>query len=146
MNYVYLIIITVTLLSCNNYRNDFDRNIHQELRKEFTVFKIDSIGSFYVIYLKKGRHNYKVISEIEMKKKSNFIIEVGQSYDLTLISIFNQTIRINDKEMRAYPLMVNCVSFEDNFNICIEEKLGINDLHYSPNLNGLYLINGNGSY
>ncbi|WP_298753793.1 hypothetical protein [uncultured Psychroserpens sp.] len=136
----YLLILIIVLFSCNNKKSIINESKVQESKQNYKVFKVDSIGSFYLIYLNKGNLNYKVISEMQSEKKANELIEVGKEYSLSLSSVFNQKLKIKDKKVRAVPLMVDCIQFEKNINICKEKELGINDLHYTSDLSGLHLI------
>ncbi|WP_298900947.1 hypothetical protein [uncultured Psychroserpens sp.] len=136
----YLIITIVIVFTFGSDTRNVKKDQIQNSKKNYKVFKIDSIGSFYLVYLRKGNLNYKVISEKLKKKESSDLIEVGEEYNLSLYSIFNQKLKINNKEVRVVPLIANCVQFEKDINICKEKDLGINDLHYTPDLRGLYII------
>ena len=119
-----------------NYKNYLmSSSKHDSL---FQVSKIDSVNSYYIVYLKKNNINYKIISKKETLYKCNKI-QIGQFYFFKIKSLLNVNIKLNDHVISSSNnALVNCYTFEGNTKICKEE--GIYDLYKAINLKGLCLI------
>ena len=136
----YLIITIVIVFTFGSDTRNVKKDQIQNSKKNYKVFKIDSVGSYYLIYLKNRNKNYKVISKKEIEKKSYDLIQLGKEYSLNLNSIFNQQIKVKNKKIILTPPIVDCIGFEKNIYICKEKELGINDLHFSSDIYGLSII------
>lgn len=109
------------------------------VKNSYSVYKIDSINNYYLIYAKANDTLYKIISKKETIAAARKI-ETGKKYKFKLHSIWNQDIFING--LNASPRFVphvTCLGFDSITDICIERPL-INDLHYADNVKGLRFI------
>jgi hypothetical protein len=131
-------IIAVALIGYIGSKAEKNNSLIRELQVAYRVYRIDSINTWYLIYARKGDSLYKIVSkkiEIEGCHK----IEVGNHYDFHLHSrIYGYTIA-GKKILPQNTLLVNCFSFDDSTNICLERD-SINDLHYADNIKGLCFI------
>jgi len=97
----------------------------------YKVYKIDSIGSWNLIYVKHKGHRYKIVAHKEIGAEG-IKIKKHRSYPLKLHSIIYG-------EMFAYG--VRCFNFDNTATvICLERNKDIFDLLRAENLKGLYLI------
>jgi hypothetical protein len=105
----------------------------------YDIYKIDSINNYYLIYAKNKTTHYKIISRKETVANTTKI-KVGKRYEFKLHSMWEQDSFINGVSisLRNTP-HVTCLGFDSITNICIERPL-INDLHYTDDLKGLYLV------
>lgn len=137
MNFKNLKIIVLPLLalyislSCNSNKNIMtDKNLY------YTVYKIDSLNNYYLLYVKKNDSLYKIVS-----KKTGFTkcekIKINNHYKFKLHSIFKEGLKLNGNPVLLG--QVDCIGFEQNTYICIERD-SINDLHYADNIIGLCFI------
>ena len=95
----------------------------------FSVFRVDSIDNYYLVYAKMNNLKYKIIS-----KKDSCInkIQFQKLYKLSLKSVFSG--------VSSYTrLSLSCYTFDNNTIICIE-KDSINDLYVTENLRGLCFV------
>ena len=104
----------------------------------FNVFKIDSINAYYLIYAKKDKSIYKIVSKKETILGSNKI-EPRNRYYFKLYSIISNRKVANTSILPQNSLLVNCYSFDDTTQICLENGL-LRELYYAENLKGLFLI------
>ena len=104
----------------------------------FNVFKIDSINAYYLIYAKKDKSIYKIVSKKESILGSNKI-EPRNRYYFKLYSIISNRKVANTSILPQNSLLVNCYSFDDTTQICLENGL-LRELYYAENLKGLFLI------
>jgi len=130
-NFIFLISLTL-ITSCNTQHIDQKKD-----NAKYEVYKIDSINSYYLVYAKKGDSLFKIVS-----KKENAInqqkISVNKSYNFTLHSMSSQAPTINGIKLKPVNYMdVNCFRFDEETNICKEEKMY--DLYFVDNLQGLHL-------
>ncbi|PSL25865.1 hypothetical protein [Chitinophaga ginsengisoli] len=97
----------------------------------YKVYKIDSIGSWNLIYVKHEAYRYKILSHKEIDAEG---MKIGkhEKYNLKLHSMIYGA-------MFAYG--VKCFNFDNTADvICLERNKGIFDLLYAENLKGLYLV------
>jgi hypothetical protein len=104
----------------------------------FNVFKIDSINAYYLIYAKKDKSIYKIVS-----KKETIIgsikIEPRNRYYFKLYSIISNRKVASTSILPQNSLLVNCYSFDDTTQICLENGQ-LRELYLVENLKGLFLI------
>ena len=126
---IIVLLSLITLSGKNLYIN----------KTSYSVYKIDSINNYYLIYAKANDTLYKIISRKEIIVATRKI-KIGKRYKFKLHSIWDQDIFING--LNASPRFVphvTCLGFDSITDICIERPL-INDLHYADNVKGLHFI------
>lgn len=140
---LFLLIILV-FCSCKSTTNkDFSYTPNNELVDSlFTVNKIDSVNKYYLVYLKKNKNWYKIVSKkedaINFKK-----IKINSNYKFSLKSIWNQEVLIGSVNVSSSVTPnLTCLTFDKETSICIERD-SINDLFITKNLKGLYYIKNN---
>jgi hypothetical protein len=106
-----------------------------KLETSYDIRKIDSINNWYLIYARKGDSLFKIVSKKTTIENCNKI-QINKKYDLQLHSrIYGYAIA--GKTMSPQnTLLVNCFSFDDSTNICLEGD-SIRDLFYADNIKGL---------
>lgn len=102
----------------------------------FTIYKIDSINNYYLIYGKKDDTLYKIVSKntgiLNCEK-----IKLSKDYFLSLNSIWRREILIGGVNVSpSVTPHVTCLYFNDSTAICLERD-SINDLYEARNLQGL---------
>jgi hypothetical protein len=129
--------MTTMLIACSS-TNESNRHLENESVSSYNVYKIDSINTYYLIYAKKSDSLYKIVS-----KKTDVIganrIEINKNYEFKLrSSLLNRQID-NSTVLPQNSLLVNCFSYDDTTQICLEGDW-IRNLYHADNINGLYLI------
>jgi hypothetical protein len=107
----------------------------------FEVYKIDSVGTYYLIYASRADTLFKIVSK--MIKNSNCAdIKVNEKYNFSLHSIWTQPIILGNINVSpSQTPHVTCLSFDSLTTICLERDKGIYDLFDCKNIRGLcYLI------
>ena len=104
----------------------------------FNVFKIDSINAYYLIYAKKDKSIYKIVSKKEAIIGYNKI-EPRNRYYFKLYSIISNRKVASTSILPQNSLLVNCYSFDDTTQICLENGQ-LRELYLAENLKGLFLI------
>jgi len=137
--FLLLFLITI-LLSCNSKSFIYNNKDKEVIipSKKYEILKIDSVNSFYIVYLKKDNKKYKVVSKKEVIKECDFI-HVGSEYEFNLSSIRSEKYKFGNKTISS-SLVVNCFYFDKQTKICIEESEGIYDLFWTNQLKGLCYI------
>lgn len=103
---------------------------------KYSVFKIDSINNYYLIYAKRNDSLFKIISEKQSVEKCNSI-KVNKKYLFKLHSIWNREEHVGNSNVSLkYNNYINCIQLNENTEICIERD-SINDLNYADNIKGL---------
>jgi hypothetical protein len=102
----------------------------------YTVYKIDSINTYYIIYAKKDSFLYKIVSKRIQPGHAERILVNGK-YQFNLHSITKE-IKIGEKVYKL-PLNVSCFSYSDSTKICLERD-SINELSHAENIKGLYFM------
>ncbi|VEH21403.1 Uncharacterised protein [Chryseobacterium nakagawai] len=135
MKKAIILIIFFTLISCNNYKH------FKNVLPTYTIYKIDSINNYYLIYAERNNSIFKIVSKKEHITKHYKKIKIGNNYDLNLDSRSSQTPIINGVKMSPVNLIDSmCYNYEENTQICTDAKNGIYDLYTTVNLKGLYYI------
>lgn len=105
----------------------------------YKVYRIDSINSYYIIYVKKGQTLYKIVSQKkkgERVKNCNKII-INNFYEFHLHSMLfvngHSSIPANQKyEISGWRI-------DDSTTIAFEGD-SIRDLYYADNIKGLCIV------
>lgn len=140
----FIILTTIFFLSYILLSCKFKDNLIINKNQLYTVYKIDSINSYYLLYLRKKNKKFKVISSKTTNKKCRKTA-IGDKIDVALESILDRKIKLGEGTITSSNnALVNCFYFEGNTKICKEEEEGIYDLFVTKNLNGLCL-NSNSS-
>ena len=104
----------------------------------YKITKIDSINDWYVIYAKRGKNVYKIVSKKEKNCSDSLKIKVGNAYKFHLISRKHNPLKIGNIVVKPQnSLDIQCYSYDKDTEICIEIENGIYDLYNTDNLIGL---------
>jgi hypothetical protein len=108
----------------------------------YIIKSIDSVNNWYTIYATKNDSSYKIVVKKENQNLGcKRVITVGQSCNLVLHSRKNEVLAINGVKIKPVnSLDVQCYTYDETTNICIEPKKGIFDLYHTPNIKGLCYI------
>jgi hypothetical protein len=136
-----MIILIFTLLNCCAGSRAVTNTTQSD--SSYLVTAIDSINNWYTIYATRGDSVYKIVAKKDPQNLGcKRTITIGQSYNLVLHSRKNETPEINGVKVKPVnSLDVQCYTYDENTNICIEQKKGIFDLYHTPNIKGLCYIN-----
>lgn len=121
--------------SCSVTNKPNNEKITEYNNQLYTVYRIDSINNYNLIYAKKQDLLYKIVSEKKKNKNCKIKIDLNKEYLFKLHSLLYQDIYINGVNVGGGG-WANCVKFNDTTNICIE-KDSILDLHVAENIKGL---------
>lgn len=140
----YLLFAACVLSSSCNLQNNKRLTPSKFALKDsasFKVFKIDSINTYYLIYAKKGRDIFKIISR-KGNEKCPKSISVNQLYSFSLRSILTK----NGQQVIP-PNQINEISWWqiDKNTVIRFEGDSINNLYFADNLQGLCLIKSAGT-
>ncbi|WP_343689869.1 hypothetical protein [Chitinophaga sp.] len=134
------ILIFVKLCSCADTKTLTNMPQSDSL---YLIKSIDSVNNWYTIYATRNGSSYKIVvrkenyQNIECKR----VITIGQSYNFELHSRKNEVPEINGVKIKPVnSLDVQCYTYDEITNICIEPKKGIYDLYHTPNIKGLCYI------
>lgn len=125
-------LLKIELITNNCYKH---KPLTQQLIS-YTVYKIDSINSYYLIYAKKGDSIYKIVSKkVKITKCSKVTTNHNYAFKLHS-SLYNKQIGTK-KILAQNSLLVNCFYYDKVTSICLEGD-SIRDLYSAENLKGLY--------
>lgn len=103
--------------------------------KQYSVYKIDSLNNFYLIYAKKDKELYKIVSKKVRDNRCNKVIKVGLSYDFILHSINKNAPVIGGVKIAPINSAdINCYQLDKETSI--RKEAGINDLYLADNIIG----------
>jgi len=105
----------------------------------YTVYKIDSINSFYLVYAKMGEELFKIVSKKEVQELPTQKVQINRKYPFVVHSHYYNSATRKMEILPENALLVSCFYYDDSTSICLERD-SINDLHYAENLKGLYLL------
>ena len=108
--------------------------------EKYSVYKIDSINNFYLIYINFQNKNYKVVSKKSLSQNCK-PIRVGEKYDffnLQRIIIAENYIPINVATGSPLEFVPDCIKFDEGTEICRER--GMDNIYTTDNLIGLCYI------
>lgn len=128
----FLIIIFILVLGLPTLVNRplYANKMSQDSSNIYKVYKIDSINSYYLIYVRKGKDRYKIVSHKDTVIQGSKI-QLHKKYRLTLYVALKGVY---------FPPEVTCYNFAANTPICKEYNKGIYELYFSNDLSGLYYI------
>jgi len=131
--YVYSILV---LVSCSSPKGITQGRGEGSM---YLIKKIKSKNSWYIIYAKKQDSLYKIVVRKEgLSGDDCKKIVVGKYYDLELKSRRDNAPEINGVKLKPVNYLdVECFSYDEETEICIEPKKGIYDLYYTDDLKGL---------
>ncbi|PSL25868.1 hypothetical protein CLV42_11273 [Chitinophaga ginsengisoli] len=128
-----LVLLVLTLITSCASRTYLDTGREKDYDPTwvYKVYKVDSIGSWNLIYVKHEGCRYKILSHKEIAGGGIMIRKHGR-YNLILHS------RIYGPRAGSG---VSCFNLDNTSTVvCLERNKGIFDLLYAENLKGLYLI------
>lgn len=135
MKLVFLVLIFASI-GCKVSQNQSSLEIYQD--KKYSVEKIDSINSYYLIYLIQDKKKFKIVSKRKSGNLSSCVkkIEVGQEYLLELQKLVPTPIKdSNPLSNKPSLTILSCYYFDENTKIC--EEVGMEILYKANNLDGL---------
>lgn len=131
---IYVLFLAI-IFSCGQ-----SKLLNQEHNKTlYQVYKIDSVGIYYLIYAKKQDSLYKIVSKKEHISKS-LKIEENKFYNFKLHSLLKNRFKNTKFKPPMNDLDITCFTFEGNTEICREIQNRIFDLYYADNIKGIYYI------
>ena len=141
--YTYLLFMIFSCSSSKGFTQD--GNIDSKYR----IKKIKTKNSWYIIYAEKQDSLYKIIvGKSDVINDDCKKIAVGKYYDLELKSRRENVPVINGVKLKSVNYLdvkspaydkegIECYSYDEKTEICIEPKKGIYDLYYTDDLKGL---------
>lgn len=136
--YIYFLSIysfLVLQISCRTNNAVVNTEVYN--KEKYTVYKIDSINNYYLIYLNFKEKNYKIISKKELTIKCK-PIKMGDKYDsFNLERIIKPEDYIPKNIQTGSPLefVPDCIKFDEQTEICRDR--GMDNIYKSDNLKGL---------
>lgn len=128
-----LIAVILLLANPQKNKNNYNASSNSSRRDCYRVYKIDSINNYYLIYAKKEKQKYKIISEkVGIESHVGELIQSKSCYKFNLEDI-------RDSSPVGYNLIITRFGFEDGTSIGIEAN-EILTLHTCDDLKGLYFI------
>ena len=124
-------------LSCSDHKQKVVLNLEKNVNDFYSVYKIDSINNYYLIYTLRKNIHYKIVSQKTPDAKGE-LIKKGNYYDFKVFSLLHL---IDD----SIPIMgpVGCIEVAENTEICVETEDSIYDVFHARNIKGLYFENTN---
>lgn len=136
--FLLFMLILFLFVSCNKNTVIREYNKKHDTRMEYVVYKIDSVGNYYLVYLSKQDSLFKVVSAKNTEHNYCRKITVDSKIDIKLrpLGIYDK-VRQNKENLPINYLDFAdpCVSFDDSTKICIERNMF--DLYLTNDLNGL---------
>lgn len=136
MKILLCIYSVLAILSCSS-----PKGITQGQKEEtsYLIKKIKSKNSWHIIYAQKQDSLYKIVVRKEGLSGDNCKkIVVGKYYNLELKLRRENAPEINGVKLKPVNYLdVECYSYDQETEICIEPKKGIYDLYYTDDLKGL---------
>lgn len=120
--------------------NHVSKKIEVDDKPKYTVFKIDSINNYYLVYLSFEKKTYKVVSKKEVITNCK-TIKLGDKYNLfnlNRIIIPEDYIPKNVATGSPLEFVPDCIKFDEQTEICRER--GMDNIYRSDNLKGLCYI------
>jgi len=133
--YIYSVFILMSCLSSNT-------SAQSDNNSDYLIKKIKSKNSWLIIYAERQDTLYKiVVGKEDVANTKCRKIAVGKNYNLDLYSRRENAPEIGGVKLKpANYLDVQCYSYDEKTEICIEPKKGIYDLYYTKDLKGLCYI------
>jgi hypothetical protein len=135
----FLLFTIIFFISCSPHKSLNSRK--GEITSNYKILKIDSVNSYYFIYVTRDKIKFKIVSKKEISTSGDKI-KVGKKYALNLISMLSDKPIKDLAELPQNRSLVSCYFFDDSTKICYEKSYN-RDLYKIENLKGLYLIKSN---
>jgi hypothetical protein len=131
------ILITVTFLIISSFSIKHNNNcLSFQDSKKYRVYKIDSINDYYIIYAKKEKTIYKIISKKDNSYTKNKI-RINKFYRFNLRSM----LMVNGKSVIPTNQINEITGWRVDKNTTINfEGDSIRDIYISDDIKGLCLI------
>jgi len=140
-----LILVFIACFQLNGTQTKVDLRKSTTFKRtslDYKVYKIDSIDNYYLIYAKKSKTLYKIVSH-------KLSVVNGNRIKLNTIYAFKLHSSLHDPRNRFNLNMsqeeVTCFGYPDSTVICLEGD-SIKDLYYADNIKGLCFIKANKSF
>lgn len=136
ISFFLLIVFVLMLLNCAPKRTS--QEMHDS--EKYTVYKIDSINSYYLVYLTYRKNSFKVISKKESSSSCR-PIKVGDQFNLFFL---DRLIKEEDyipkdfKTISALSFVPDCIKLDDSTEICRDR--GMDNIYLSKSLRGLCYV------
>ena len=132
--YIITMLIVVGLNSCYpTKKNRLKTNLIT-----YTVYKIDSVNSYYLIYATRENNRYKIVSKKTTNVCSNKILINGK-YPFKLSPTLSNRTVAGKVLLPQNTLLVNCFSYDDSTRVCLEDNM-VRELYRAENIKGLCFI------
>lgn len=135
-----ILLISLILVSCNYYpKNSIGNKINNANTSDlYKISKIDSINSYYVIYINQQDEIYKIISKKENTSHKFDIIKKNRYYRFKLINFPEYD---NNDSLTGFSSIQPCFMLDPNTQVCKEKEVA--GLYTTKNLKGLYYVDSN---
>lgn len=135
---IYLVFILFAFCKSNVISNKKNYRVKQQ--KTYSVYKLDSLNSYYLIYVKRGDSLFKIVSRKTQQGNCNSI-KVASNYELSLSPMHIQRKTVGNSQFQPVnhlDMGSRCKKFDDSTEVCIERYM--DDLYTSDNISGRCLI------
>jgi hypothetical protein len=136
--FVFILSLMLLLVSCKTkVPQNNSKTISAPL---YEIYKIDSVKNYYIIYAKKDRLKFKILSKKqnqyqcdELKINSKYLLQIlplslnPQMFDSTSPNYLNR-----------YSHSLVCYPLKDSTDVCVEN--GITDIYFTKDIVGLCFI------
>jgi len=128
------------LTNCNSSKSITEAKNYEN--GSFLITEIEQVNNWNVIYAENQKTKYKIVTgKNNDSDKSCIKIEVGKSYNLKLNSRKENVPEINGIKIKPVnDIDIDCYTYDEETNICIEPDNGIYDLYHTDNIKGLCYI------
>ena len=123
------------LVSCGTKKTSINKPV-AIFKKEYNFYKIDSINSYYLIYLKRNDSLFKIISKKRVLQKCNQLVLQSNYYlQLQSINVYGQRVgNLKTQGVNYLDGRSRCKKFDDSTEICMERY--VHDLYVTEDLVG----------
>lgn len=135
-----LLCINLYTYSCSSLKQSTgDYGVGSE--DAYRVDKIKSKNNWNIIYVSKNDSIYKIVSRKENNCSLNRKIKIGKYYKFIMHSERDDSPTIDGLEIDPVNYLdIECFSYDEKTEICIEPKKNIFDLYSAENLHGLCIL------
>lgn len=123
MKIVALIFLMCMICSCGSSIKSIQKS---EGRLSYRIYKIDSVGNFFLLYAKRNDIVYKIVSDKITDNPALPRIRVGKKYNLELRSLKS----IQAENGIHLSNFIDCHTFDSISIICVETPK-MRDLHFA---------------
>ncbi|MGI9582968.1 hypothetical protein ACR1PO_17360 [Chryseobacterium sp. RRHN12] len=134
----FLIIVFVLMLLNCGPKIKISQEMHDS--GKYTVYKIDSINSYYLVYLTYRKNSFKVISKKESSSSCR-LIKVGDQFNLFFLDRLikeENYIPKDFKTISTLSFVPDCIKLDDSTEICRDR--GMDNIYLSKSLRGLCYV------